>query len=75
MKRLISNERTQKFLFVFYGILILVIYNCNILRLGSICIIGDEFGYWATGAAFAGIGARWLLIILIIHLGTAFGLL
>ena len=54
MKKLISNEKNQKLLFMVYGILILVIYNCNILRLGSICIIGDEFGYWATGATFAG---------------------
>lgn len=55
MKMSLKNKLNKMYLFfAFFAILLLVIYNFNLMKLGSICIIGDEFGYWATGAHMAG---------------------
>lgn len=56
MKKMNLNaDKEKKYLvFAFFAVLLLIIYNFNLLKLGSICIIGDEFGYWSTGAYMAG---------------------
>ncbi len=56
MKKIFTKETRKNWLFVsMLGILLLIIYNWNLSKLGSICIIGDEFGYWSSGAHFSGL--------------------
>lgn len=51
-KNYIKNNRL---LVILLSFLLLLTYCVNVNYLNTICIIGDEFGYWAGGAYLAGL--------------------
>ena len=52
---IVLPKKKDTYFIVLLGISLLLIYLFKIDSLNTICVIGDEFGYWASGAYFAGL--------------------